>query len=196
MDFGISYNTAMFMPDRDKLMIIDKINSIQRKYSKLKKEKQQNENKIKELEQTIQKLNQNQTLVPVQNSVVTIITEATAKGELLCKPFQNYDNTDLYNVFNKTYEELNKIYIKPTIFKEDDVHKYNKELGIDYDVRKDVYNEVPSMTMADLKNFQQKYLKDKRFITLVVGKKKDLDIKTLEQFGEVKYLRLQEIFGY
>jgi len=41
----------------------------------------------------------------------------------------------------------------------------DKKLGIDYDVRKDVYNEVPSMTMVDLKNFQQKYLKDKRFIT-------------------------------
>ncbi|MEI8203042.1 MAG: insulinase family protein [Bacteroidota bacterium] len=75
-------------------------------------------------------------------------------------------------------------------------YDYNLKLGIDYDLRKDVFNEVPKMTVADLKGFQEKYIKGKNYTTLVVGKKKDLDMKTLEKYGGVKFLTLEEIFGY
>ncbi len=71
-----------------------------------------------------------------------------------------------------------------------------QKLGIDYDIRKDVYNNVSTMTFKDLKAFQQKYLIGKKFTTLVVGDKKLLDQKTLEKYGKVKYLTLEEIFGY
>ena len=75
-------------------------------------------------------------------------------------------------------------------------YDYYQKLGLDYDIRKDVFNEVPKMTFADLKKFQEKYIKGKNYITVVVGKKKDLDIKTLEKYGDIKYLSLEEIFGY
>jgi predicted Zn-dependent peptidase len=73
---------------------------------------------------------------------------------------------------------------------------YYQKLGINYDVRKDIFNKVPKMNFADLKNFQEKYIKRKNYITLVLGKKKKLDVKTLQKYGEVKFLTLKEIFGY
>jgi len=75
-------------------------------------------------------------------------------------------------------------------------YDYYQKLGINYDVRKDVFNEVPKMTLADLKSFQQKYIKGKNYITLIVGKQKEINIKALQKYGEVKYLTLKEIFGY
>jgi len=47
-----------------------------------------------------------------------------------------------------------------------------------------------------LKSFQEKYIKGKNYVTLVVGKKKDLNIQSLEKYGDIKYLSLEEIFGY
>jgi predicted Zn-dependent peptidase len=74
---------------------------------------------------------------------------------------------------------------------------YNaKKLGLTYDIRKDVFEKVPDMKIADLLAFQQKYLKDKKYTILVVGKKKDLDLKTLAKYGKVEFLKLEDIFGY
>ena len=72
----------------------------------------------------------------------------------------------------------------------------SKKLGLDYDIRRDVYQKVPSMTFADMKAFQQKYLKDKNYSILVLGNKKDLDIPTLEKYGKVTFLKLEDVFGY
>ncbi|MFA5781090.1 MAG: insulinase family protein [Bacteroidales bacterium] len=71
-----------------------------------------------------------------------------------------------------------------------------KRLELTYDIRKDVFEKVPSMKFSDLLAFQKKYLKDKKYTILVLGKKKDMDIKTLEKYGKIKYLKLDEVFGY
>ena len=52
------------------------------------------------------------------------------------------------------------------------------------------------MTMTDIKSFEQTHLKDKKYTVLVVGKKESLDMKTLEKYGKVTFLTLQDIFGY
>ena len=71
-----------------------------------------------------------------------------------------------------------------------------KKLGLDYDIRKDVYNTVPSLKIGDIESFQQKHLKSKNFTILVLGNQKNLDLKTLEKYGTVKFLKLEEVFGY
>ncbi|MFA6924643.1 MAG: insulinase family protein, partial [Bacteroidales bacterium] len=71
-----------------------------------------------------------------------------------------------------------------------------KRLGIDYDLRKDVYAKVPSMTFADVKAFEEKYMKNKNFTVLALGKKDQLDINSLQKYGNIKYLSMEEIFGY
>ena len=52
------------------------------------------------------------------------------------------------------------------------------------------------MTIADVKAFEDKHVKGKQYTTLVLGKKDGLDMKTLESYGKVTYLTLQDIFGY
>ena len=71
-----------------------------------------------------------------------------------------------------------------------------QKLGLDYDIRKDVYQNVPKLTLADIKAFEQAHLKNKKYDILVLGKKDGLDIKTLEKYGRVNFLSLQDIFGY
>lgn len=71
-----------------------------------------------------------------------------------------------------------------------------RKLGITYDARKTIFDKVTPMTFEDVKKFQQTYIKDLPVTILVLGKKELLDQKTLETYGEVKYLTLQDVFGY
>ncbi|MDP4266835.1 MAG: insulinase family protein [Bacteroidota bacterium] len=70
------------------------------------------------------------------------------------------------------------------------------KFGRDYDIRKDIFNKVQGFKFDDIKKFQEKYVKDNNYNILVLGNKKNLDIKTLEKYGEIKYLSLSDIFGY
>ncbi|MFT6866992.1 MAG: zinc protease [Cyclobacteriaceae bacterium] len=72
----------------------------------------------------------------------------------------------------------------------------SEKSGIDYDIRKDIYEQVKTMTFEDMKAFQQAYIKDKNFTTVMVGSRDKIDFKDLEKYGEVKELSLEEIFGY
>jgi predicted Zn-dependent peptidase len=71
-----------------------------------------------------------------------------------------------------------------------------KRLGLDYDIRKDVFKNVPNLTLAEVKIFEQDHLKNKQYTVLVIGKKESLDMKTLEKYGKVTFLSLEDIFGY
>lgn len=75
-------------------------------------------------------------------------------------------------------------------------NKSNHDKGIDYDYRKDVYALMQKLTPADLKAFQEKYVKGRKFTILVLGDKKRVDMEYLKTLGEVKELSLQEIFNY
>ena len=71
-----------------------------------------------------------------------------------------------------------------------------RKLGLNYDIRKDVFTKVQSMTIADVKAFQEKNIKGKKYTILVLGNKNSLDMKTLEMYGPVNILTLEDIFGY
>ena len=71
-----------------------------------------------------------------------------------------------------------------------------RKFGLTYDIRKDVFNRIPKMKFADLKVFQEKYIKDKNFTIMVLGKKSEMDMKTLSAYGPVKELDLKTVFGY
>jgi len=70
------------------------------------------------------------------------------------------------------------------------------KLKLDYDIRKDLYALVPGLTFNNLKTFQEQYIKNKNFTILILGNKKDLDIKTLESYGKIEYLNLSDVFSY
>ncbi|MEI6748784.1 MAG: M16 family metallopeptidase [Bacteroidales bacterium] len=71
-----------------------------------------------------------------------------------------------------------------------------RRIGYDHDIRRDVFEQVPAMKFADINAFEQKYMKDKKFSILVVGNTKKLDLPTLESYGKVTFLTLEDIFGY
>jgi predicted Zn-dependent peptidase len=71
-----------------------------------------------------------------------------------------------------------------------------KRRGLDHDVRKDVYDQVQNMTIEDISNFQKDFIKDRKFNVVLVGDQKKLNLKDLKNYGTVKELSLDEIFGY
>ncbi|MFL5753098.1 MAG: M16 family metallopeptidase [Bacteroidia bacterium] len=71
-----------------------------------------------------------------------------------------------------------------------------QKMGLTYDVRKDLFSKIPSMNFEDIKKFQDNNVKNKPTTVLVLGKKENLDMKTLEKYGKVQFLTLKEVFGY
>jgi len=71
-----------------------------------------------------------------------------------------------------------------------------RDLGLDYDVNKNIYEEVKSMTLNDLKAFFDVHIKGKSYHICVIGKKDNIDLNVLQSMGEFQELSLEEIFGY
>ena len=71
-----------------------------------------------------------------------------------------------------------------------------KRLGIDYDIRRDIYQNTNNMTMAELTEFQKQYVKGQKQKILVIGNRDNLNFKELAKYGNVKEVSLKEIFGY
>ncbi len=68
--------------------------------------------------------------------------------------------------------------------------------GLDHDVRKDVYEEIQSMTIEDVAKFQMQYVKGRKFNVVLVGDKGKLNFKDLQKYGGIRELTLDELFGY
>jgi predicted Zn-dependent peptidase len=71
-----------------------------------------------------------------------------------------------------------------------------QKMGLDYDIRKDIYEKVPVLTLGDVKKFQEENVKNRNYAILVLGDKDKVDMIILEKYGAVKTLNLEEIFGY
>lgn len=71
-----------------------------------------------------------------------------------------------------------------------------EKMGLKEDIRKDIYEKAGNMTINDIKDFQGRNIKGSKYTILVLGDKNKLDTKTLEKYGTIKYLTLEEIFGY
>ena len=68
--------------------------------------------------------------------------------------------------------------------------------GVDHDLRKDIYDAIPNMTMDDLKAFHQEYIKGGQYNIMVIGKKEGLNMAALKNYGPVSMLTLEDVFGY
>ncbi len=72
----------------------------------------------------------------------------------------------------------------------------NLDRGINYDIRKDVYDQVQTMTLDDLNMFFDQHIKGKAYTYLVLGNKNELKLDKLSKIGPVRELTLEEIFNY
>jgi predicted Zn-dependent peptidase len=76
-------------------------------------------------------------------------------------------------------------------------YENDKRMGNAYkDYRMDVYENVPNMTMDDLHEFFNDYIKGREYTILVLGDVNKLDFNVLKQYGQVQQLSLEEVFGY
>ena len=71
-----------------------------------------------------------------------------------------------------------------------------KKLGIDYDLRKDIYAEIEKLTLADVTNFYNAEVKPLKYNTAIIGKKENLDMAAMSKMGTFHEVSLEEIFGY
>lgn len=75
-------------------------------------------------------------------------------------------------------------------------HLRNLDRGIDYDIRKDVYQYVKNADIDKFSSFFDEYIKDKNYSFLILGNRDNVDMKILKKLGPVKELTLEEIFNY
>ncbi|RHJ78520.1 pitrilysin family protein [Parabacteroides sp. AM08-6] len=71
-----------------------------------------------------------------------------------------------------------------------------QDLGLNTDSRKELFEKTPAMTLAEIKAFQEKWVKGRKYTYCVLGDEKDLDLKGLEKFGPITKLTQEDIFGY
>lgn len=71
-----------------------------------------------------------------------------------------------------------------------------QDLGLNYDRRKVLFEDLQNLTLKDVKAFQEKWVKNRTYSYCVLGNEKELDMKKLSSYGTVTRLTTEEIFGY
>jgi len=71
-----------------------------------------------------------------------------------------------------------------------------QKLGIENDNREAMYNTIKDMTMEDLKEFFNTNIKGEKYNVLVIGNKKDVDMKALAKLGKVQEMDVDNLFNY
>ncbi|KQR94993.1 peptidase M16 [Chryseobacterium sp. Leaf180] len=71
-----------------------------------------------------------------------------------------------------------------------------KKLGIDYDIRKDIYGEIQMLSLPQLTGFYNADIKPLKYNTAIIGKKENLDMASINKMGSFEEVSLETIFGY
>ena len=72
----------------------------------------------------------------------------------------------------------------------------DRDMGFTKNTDKEKFKAVQAITLEDVKATQEKWVKGRNYTYAILGDKNDLDTEFLETLGSVKYLTLEEIFGY
>ncbi len=71
-----------------------------------------------------------------------------------------------------------------------------QDRGIDYDINQRIYEALPSITLKDIVDFEQKNMAHKTYRYVILGNEKELDLAELLKYGNIKRVSTEEIFGY
>ena len=71
-----------------------------------------------------------------------------------------------------------------------------KQLGLDFDLNKMIYEDLSKVTLQDIVNFEKANMANKPCRYLILGDEKELDIRSLEKIGPIRRLTTEEVFGY
>ncbi|MCL2040545.1 MAG: insulinase family protein [Bacteroidales bacterium] len=125
---------------------------------------------------------------------------------------QNDKITDAFDAFNELFDEMpqsqlafdlakDALYTQIAtnrITKMNIIWRYlgNQKLGIDYDMRRQLYDAIPEFTINDVATFNKEFIKGKPKTYLVLSKEEETDFEALKKYGEMRKLTLEEVFGY
>ena len=71
-----------------------------------------------------------------------------------------------------------------------------QELGLDYDINKDIYIETSKLTLEDLDKFFNKHIKGQKYNVSLIGDKKNLDWESVQKMGQVEEISIDDLFNY
>lgn len=71
-----------------------------------------------------------------------------------------------------------------------------QDLDLNTDSRKELYEKAQTMTLPEIKAFQEKWVKGRNYTYCVLGDEKELDLKSLGQYGPIQKVSKEELFGY
>lgn len=71
-----------------------------------------------------------------------------------------------------------------------------RNLGLEEDRDKQIFEKVQAMTLADVKAAQEKWVKNRKYVYGILGDIQDLDLNYLKTLGPIRTVSQEEIFGY
>ena len=71
-----------------------------------------------------------------------------------------------------------------------------KRRGLDYDLNRKIYEQLPAVTLKSIADFEQQQMARKPYRYILLGDEKELDIPALQQQAPIRRLTLEEVFGY
>jgi predicted Zn-dependent peptidase len=77
-----------------------------------------------------------------------------------------------------------------------DYYEDMEDLGLTEDSRKNLFEVMQNLTLDDVFAYQQEHVKGRKYITCILGRESDLDMKSLESWGKIVRLTSGDIFGY
>lgn len=69
-----------------------------------------------------------------------------------------------------------------------------KKKGYNQDPSISVYEKVESVSFTDIKNFYEKYLKERTMVTVIVGDKSRINMEELSKYGKINILKEKDIY--
>ncbi|RNC65366.1 pitrilysin family protein [Proteiniphilum sp. X52] len=102
------------------------------------------------------------------------------------------------NAFNLAKEGLITRLRTDRITKENILWAYvnAQDLGLNTDRRKELYQQAQSMTLSNVKAFQEKWVKNRTYAYCILGNEEELDLQQLETYGPLIRLSQEDIFGF
>jgi predicted Zn-dependent peptidase len=68
--------------------------------------------------------------------------------------------------------------------------------GIDYDIRKNTFDNIDKLGFADVKRFHDEEIKNKPYTYCIVASEKRVSDEDLKKYGQLTKLDMKQIFGY
>lgn len=68
--------------------------------------------------------------------------------------------------------------------------------GLNYDIRKDIYNNIQKMSLSDVQKFHADHFKNQKWNIGIMGSSDKIKMDDLKKYGTVKVLSLKDLYGY